>query len=97
MTYALLATIVLLAAGHIVLLDRKDKRSHAERERERQIVERLLVHIQAPEVAVATHVSQQPQSTPQAVDAFNDEDYWSAREVEQQALQRLDELARQMP
>lgn len=94
MTYALLATIVLLAAGHIALLDRKDKRAHAERERERQVVERLVVHIQAPEVAVATHVAAQPQSTPRAVDAFNDEDYW---EAQKHALERLDELAREMP
>jgi len=51
MTIALTAALIIAIAGFLILLDRKDARDNAQ-------LARLLVHIQAPEVAVAQHAAE---------------------------------------
>jgi hypothetical protein len=72
LTLALLITLLIVNAGWLLLFDRKDKRHQ-------QQVGRLLQRIQAPEIAVAEHVTQEDAGEPVAAMQWdNDDDYWKA-------------------
>lgn len=55
MTIALTAALILTVAGFLTLLDRKDARSKAERDADRDERQILLQRIQAPQSAVVEH------------------------------------------
>jgi hypothetical protein len=74
----LLVALIVVNVAYVLHLERKDRR-HDEQ------VNRLLVHIQAPETAVAQAVAQTSHDLP-AVHPDDDEDYWQAQ---QDALNRI--------
>jgi hypothetical protein len=73
-TVALIAALVVTVAAFVVLLDRKDKRAHAEREAQRAETQVLLQRIQAPELAVVEHQVQQAVEAPQPPQT--DDEFW---------------------
>lgn len=73
MTLALTATLVLLAAGFLILLDRKDQRQAKERAE-------LYQRIQAPEVAVIDHQLQTSPPSPPSVGFEDDAGWWESKE-----------------
>lgn len=82
-----LLVVALVAVNWLYIrhLERKDAR-HAEQ------VAGLLVHVQAPETAVAQAVAVSAHDRP-AVNPFDEQDYWAARD---EALQRMSELEREL-
>ena len=90
MTYALLTAVILIAAANLWVLDRRDRRGFEERQSEREVMDRLLQRIQAPEIAVAQAAAAGAVDRP-AVNPELDEDYWEAQE---QAFRQLDAIER---
>jgi hypothetical protein len=85
MTIALLAALILVAVAHLVVLDRRDKRGFEERQAEREVMDRLLQRIQAPETV---HLQAPVAPDLPSVNPNDDEDYWSANQA------ALEEMAR---
>jgi hypothetical protein len=89
-TIALLTALVLIAGAFLVVLDRRDKRGFDERQAEREVMDRLLQRIQAPEIAVAQAAAVGAVDMP-AVNPELDDDYWEARD---DALRQIDAIER---
>lgn len=53
MTFVLIVALVAVVIAHVWLLDRKDKRAHAEREDFRRDMQLMATRIQAPDQALA--------------------------------------------
>lgn len=88
MTVALIAALVLTVVGFLVLLDRKDKRAVAERDRERRERADLLQRIQAPEAAVIQHQIEQVTEVPQP--PATDDSYWEQDKEHRAAIAALE-------
>ena len=58
MTVALVGLLAFVVVGFLVVLDRRDKRAHEERQAHRLEVVGLVRRVQAPEVAVAQDAAQ---------------------------------------
>lgn len=82
MIFALLAALVIVNVLYVLHLERKDRR-HDEQ------VGRLLMHIQAPEMAVAQRQVETAAPDLPAVHPDLDEDYWEAQE---EALKKVREM-----
>jgi Na+-transporting NADH:ubiquinone oxidoreductase subunit NqrC len=89
MTVALIACVVLVAAGFIWLMDRKDRRAHEERQADRLERANLMQRIQAPERAVVQH-----EIAAQAVEHVqppqSDEEFWKWSEEHAAAVAELE-------
>jgi hypothetical protein len=89
-TFALIAGLFVTVAAFVILLDRKDKRAHEERQADRLERAALLQRIQAPELAVVRHDVDQVSEAPQP--PTDDEGYWREAEERQQAIAKLEQL-----
>ena len=90
--------MILLGAGLLAMVwlqDRTAQRMAQERKDWQQERAGLLQRIQAPERAVIEHATRDARDQP-AVNAFDHQDYWEAKEEEQQALARIAQLEREM-
>jgi hypothetical protein len=89
-TVALIAALVVTVAAFVILLDRKDRRAHEERQADRLERAGLLQRIQAPELAVVEHQVAGVTDAPQP--PGTDDEYWQEAEERQQAIARLEQL-----
>lgn len=76
----LIVCLLVFAAGHFWVLDRRDQRAKSDRDAEREVANRLLQRIQAPQQAVVDYAPQNKVEGP----LFSNE--WSEEE------ERLDVL-----
>lgn len=86
-----LGLLALTIAGFLVVLDRRDKRQHEDRQAQRLEIAGLLQRIQAPQLAVAQHQAQDARDLP-AVNPFDHVDYWDAQNA---ALERMAAIERE--
>lgn len=93
MLYALLVALITVILAFVVLLDRKDARAQTERDAERAERQTLLQRIQAPEVAVAQHVTAERPSVEDSM-PLTDEEIQEERE-RLDAIERLETLERE--
>lgn len=89
MIFGLLAVLAVVNVLYVLHLERKDGR-HDEQ------VNRLLLLIQAPNVAVAQ--AQQVDAPPSlpAVNPFDADDYWAAERERDEALRRMTDLEQEL-
>jgi len=85
LTFLLAGALIVTITGFLLLIDRKDRRAHAEREQQRQETQRLLQRIQAPELAVVQHDIQQATPAPQPPVVDDDDGFWRALEQRENA------------
>lgn len=79
MTILCLIAAVLVIGGFLVVIDRRDKRAHVEREAQRAELQVVLNRIQAPEVAVVQSLDNQPPTELRYVPFDDDAAYWANR------------------